>query len=352
MRLRFLNFLMIAALLAVAAVCAQAQNTDTPQDPNEDETARGTFLSSRPPAASGGSGLSGSAGSGPSTSNVTSTGGKSTVGVGGSTGKSTTSGKSTTTGRTSTGRTSTGRMSTGRTSTGRTSTGKSTGGTTTAGTTGATKNYANQPIGLGYSIYMRDTSGSPVRTDPTRSFRAGDAIRIAMETNIDGYLYVFHTENDGAPEMIFPDARLSGGKNWVDAHVPREIPSSQELNPSYRWFTFDNKPAIERLYIVVARQPLTGIPTGADLVRLCGQSPTACPLKMSETDWSQVKIGLQSRVVVSKMNVYGQVETTTERESTARGLGLPADAPAPTVVRMSAVSTDKTLVTAIDLIHN
>ncbi|MEO6394263.1 MAG: DUF4384 domain-containing protein, partial [Pyrinomonadaceae bacterium] len=295
-------------------------------------------------APAGGSSLTGSASTGTSTSNVTSTGGgKSTVGVTGSTGKSTT------TGRTSTGRTSTGRTSTGRTSTGRTSTGKTTGGTTTAGTT---KNYANQPIGLGYSIYMRDGSGSPVRTDPNRSFIAGDAIRIALETNIDGYLYVFHTENDGAPEMIFPDARLSGGKNWVDAHVPREVPSSQEIEPSYRWFTFDNKPAVERLYIVVARQPLVGIPTGADLVKLCAKAKNTCPLKMSETDWSQVKFALQSRVVVSKMTVYGQAETTTERESTARGLGLPADAPAPTVVRMSAVSTDKALVTAIDLIHN
>jgi hypothetical protein len=340
MRLRFLNFLMMAALLAVAAVCVQAQEGETPQDPNADETARGTFLSSRPPAATGGSSLTGGAGAGPSTSNVTTTG-KSTTG-------STSTGKSTT-GKSTTGKSTTGKSTTGRTSTGKTTTGKTTGGTSTAGTT---KNYANKPIGLGYSIYMRDANGSPVRTDPSVAFRAGDAIRILMETNTDGYLYVFHTENDGAPTMLYPDFRLNGGKNWVDAHVPREIPSREEVDPANRWFVFDNKPAIERLYIVVSREPLPAIPTGADLVKYCKQTNVLCPLRMSETNWAEVKLALKSRVVVSKMNVYGQAETTTERESTTRGLGLPANAPAPSVVRMSAVSTDKTLVTAIDLLHN
>ena len=219
-------------------------------------------------------------------------------------------------------------------------------------TGGSVKNYAATPIGLGYSIYMRDPNGYPVRVDPNRSFTAGESIRIALETNIDGYLYVFHTENGGAPEMIFPDARLSGGRNFVEGHVPREIPSSLEAVPAYRWFTFDNKPAVERLYIVVSREKLIGIPTGDDLVRLCNKTSSACPLKLSDPDWQQVKVSLQSRVVVSQMKVYGQVESSVERDSVSRGLGLPQDAPPPTVVRMSAVSTDKVLVTAIDLNHN
>ena len=335
MRSRFLSILMTIAFMAAAGVCAQAQNADTPQDPNADETARGAFLSSRPPAATGGASLTGSGGAVQGTSNLT----PNTNSSGGS---------KSTSGRTSTGRTSTGRTSTGRTSA--KNTGKSSTGTMNTG--GSVKSYSATPIGLGYSIFMRDPNGYPVRVDPTRNFTAGESIRIALETNIDGYLYVFHTENNGPPEMIFPDARLSGGKNWIESHVPREIPSSLEINPAYRWFTFDNRPAVERLYIVVSREKLAGIPTGADLVRLCGQNPTACPLKMSDSDWNQVKINMQSRVVVSQMKVYGQVETSTERESVSRGLGLPQDAPPPTVVRMSAVSTDKVLVTAIDLNHN
>src|SRR5216110_778305 len=74
-------------------------------------------------------------------------------------------------------------------------------------------------IALGYTIFMRDVNGRAVRVDPGREFHNGDRIRISLEPNVDGYVYVFHTEGDGQPEMIFPDARLEGGENWVEAHV-------------------------------------------------------------------------------------------------------------------------------------
>src|SRR5437764_13624770 len=60
-----------------------------------------------------------------------------------------------------------------------------------------------EAIGLGYTLYLRDVNGRAVRVEPTREFHNGDRIRISLEPNIDGYLYVFHTEGDGAPEMIF-----------------------------------------------------------------------------------------------------------------------------------------------------
>lgn len=63
-------------------------------------------------------------------------------------------------------------------------------------------------IALGYTIFMRDMNGRAVRVDPAREFHNGDRIRISLEPNVDGYVYVFHTENDGPPEMIYPDARL------------------------------------------------------------------------------------------------------------------------------------------------
>src|ERR1041385_7375121 len=56
-----------------------------------------------------------------------------------------------------------------------------------------------EAIGLGYTLYLRDVNGRAVRVEPTREFHNGDRIRISLEPNIDGYLYVFHTEGDGAP---------------------------------------------------------------------------------------------------------------------------------------------------------
>src|SRR2546423_12634569 len=49
--------------------------------------------------------------------------------------------------------------------------------------TGNTRVHAaasNAPIGLGYSFFIRDQGGQPVRVDPAREFHAGDRIRLSF----------------------------------------------------------------------------------------------------------------------------------------------------------------------------
>jgi hypothetical protein len=75
-------------------------------------------------------------------------------------------------------------------------------------------------IGLGYTLYQRAESGEVKRVRASQPFYENDQVRFVIEPNIDGYLYIFYTENDGEPEMIFPDHRLSQGANQVKAHVP------------------------------------------------------------------------------------------------------------------------------------
>jgi hypothetical protein len=198
---------------------------------------------------------------------------------------------------------------------------------------------------------MRDGMGDAMRIDPAREFRAGDRIRISMEANTDGYLYVFHTENDGPPTLIFPDNRLNDGDNTIDAHVPYEVPSPFEASENLRWFTFDDKPANERLYIVITRSPIPGIPIGDDLVRFCKNNQASCPLRMSPEVWARANQGSSGGVKVSKSTSYGQKQTRGEIESTTRGLGLDQSAPEPSVVRMNVSTNDSVLVTTLDLVH-
>ena len=81
-----------------------------------------------------------------------------------------------------------------------------------------------QRLGLGLTLFMRDSNGLAVRTDPTRVFQNGDRVRVLLETNADGYLYIFNTTNDGPAVMIYPDADLDEAGNYLQAHVPFEIP--------------------------------------------------------------------------------------------------------------------------------
>jgi hypothetical protein len=233
---------------------------------------------------------------------------------------------------------------------------KNTGAKNGGAETGVAYNAAaaskSRPIGLGYTLFTLGDNGEAVRTDPARQFRTGEAIRIALETNTDGYLYIFHTENNGEPSMIFPDARLGGGNNLVKAHVPYEIPSSQEEREDMRWFIFKDPPAEERLYIVLTRQPIAGVPTGDALANYCSDAQHMCPWRPASAMWTELK-GAQEReqVAVSRVKDQGRTQTSDEREATTRGLGLGAGAPSPSVIRMTASSNTNMLVTAIDLIH-
>ncbi|MDQ1592542.1 MAG: hypothetical protein QOG71_3169 [Pyrinomonadaceae bacterium] len=218
-------------------------------------------------------------------------------------------------------------------------------------TTGEVESKPRQ-LGLGYTFFTLGDNGLAVRTDSSRQFRTGEAIRVALETNTDGYLYIFHTENDGAPSMIFPDTRLNGGGNFVRAHVPYEIPSSAEATEEMRWFVFKDPPAAERLYIVLARQPLAGVPTGEALANYCFDAQHTCPWRPAAAAWTELKAAQErEQVAVSKVNDQGRARTADEREATSRGLGLGAGAPTPSVIRLTASPNAKMLVTAIDLIH-
>jgi hypothetical protein len=320
MRLKNFVFPLLIALMTGVTFSAQAQD--------EDEGVRGAFLTTRP------------------TASVTAA-----VSTGSSSGKTNT-GAPRRHRRPPTRTSSTSSRTTSRTQT----TGASTGNTSASvarnntGTT-ATINTGGAPIGLGYTLYMRDSNGDAVRVDPEREFRTGDRVRVLMETNTDGYLYIFNTTDGGDPVMIYPDAQLDEGGNYVEAHVPTEVPASTASEERLRWFTFDAKPGTERLYIVVTREPLPAVPIEDDLVAYCRQNQGKCPWRPSSTLWAQVRAGMNAQVKMVKSKTYGQVQTSGEREATTRGLSVSQSEPPPSVIRINVSSNTGLLVTTLDLIH-
>src|SRR5262245_27353895 len=49
-----------------------------------------------------------------------------------------------------------------------------------------------EPVALGFTLYQRGPGSEPVRVSPAKVFHSGDALRLIIESNIDGYLYIFH----------------------------------------------------------------------------------------------------------------------------------------------------------------
>ena len=219
------------------------------------------------------------------------------------------------------------------------------------GPTGSTPTPVNaRRIGLGVTLFMRDSNGLAVRVDPDHVFRKGDRVRVLLESNTDGYLYIFNTTDDGPATMIYPDAELDEAGNYLQAHVPFEIPSSASTDERLRWFAFDQVAGTERLFFVFTREPLSGIPIDDDLIALCKDSKERCPVRPSDEVWAAVQKHLQEPLKTDKAQEYGSAQTSTEKQATARGLGLSKEDPPPSLVMMAS-STRPTLVATLDLIH-
>jgi hypothetical protein len=106
---------------------------------------------------------------------------------------------------------------------------------------------ATYPLGVRCSILKREGSES-VEVGSNEVFRSGDRIRLRVEVNGSGYLYIIHRGSSGVWKPLFPSAEVAGGDNRVEKGKPYEIP------PGYV-FTFDEQPGEERLFIVLSRQP-------------------------------------------------------------------------------------------------
>ena len=190
---------------------------------------------------------------------------------------------------------------------------------------------ADGSLGLGYTLVRRAPSGLPVRVGPGEELADGDQIRIVVEANEDGYLYVFNTDDrGGAPVMIFPDARLDAGANRVRAHVPYELPSSRSRDEGLRWLHLADGPVTDRLHVVVTREPLAGVPSGDELVRLCASDAAECVWQPPAELWASIE-ALPAPARRSVLAIAGR-QTGAERSAIDRSVRLRPTAPAPSVV--------------------
>jgi hypothetical protein len=198
---------------------------------------------------------------------------------------------------------------------------------------------------------MRDSNGLAVRTDPNRVFRSGDRLRVLLETNADGYLYIFNTTDGGKPSMIYPNSELDEGGNYIESHVPFEIPASVAENERLRWLIFDQQAGAERLFFVFTREPLLAIPIEDDLINYCKQNRNQCPIQPSTEQWARIQTELSVPLQVAKAEAYGKTQTSAETHASTRGIGLSKNDPEPSLVMMTASANTDLLVAMLELIH-
>ncbi|MEW6730054.1 MAG: DUF4384 domain-containing protein [Acidobacteriota bacterium] len=95
-------------------------------------------------------------------------------------------------------------------------------------------------------ILKQASDGSLVPAAPNRTFQKGDQIRIAFESNFDGFVYIVNVTPGGKKLVLFPYAketnRIINGQHY-------ELPSDST-------FIFDEEKGIEIVQVIMSREPI------------------------------------------------------------------------------------------------
>ncbi len=154
-------------------------------------------------------------------------------------------------------------------------------------------------LGLRYSILKRTADGQE-EVDAASVFHAGDRIRLGIEVNSPGHLYIVNRGSSGSWNVLFPSPEVAGGDNRVLPGMRYEIPSGYT-------FTFDERAGEEKLFIVLSRQP---VPDLERLIYSLGEG--AQPAKPAEPQ--QPKLMLASNVAPIDDNLVGRLRRAYSRD--------------------------------------
>ncbi len=210
---------------------------------------------------------------------------------------------------------------------------------------------APRPLALGYTILMKDDTGRLFAADPAREFKTGDRFAVALETNADGYLYLFSAENGRDPELLFPNAQIDGGANAVQAHARATFPTGPGADVEY-FIDVTDPPATEHLFVVFSRRPLADVPAGEALVKFCGKDLEDCAWRPTPAQWAGITAGAKGRGVTEAKNAQlAQAPQPVMPATLQRGLKVKREDPKPAVVRVNDSADADVLVTEIVLTH-
>jgi hypothetical protein len=109
-----------------------------------------------------------------------------------------------------------------------------------------------RPLGLRYAL-VQVVNGAEQEVNPTATFRSGDQVRVKVEGNRDGYLYVIARGSSGVWKPLFPAADINGGDNRITARRAQRLPSNTQA------FTFDDQAGQEQLFVIYSAEPVKDV---------------------------------------------------------------------------------------------
>jgi serine/threonine protein kinase len=94
------------------------------------------------------------------------------------------------------------------------------------------------------SLIRRDKRGNEETVSPETRFYNNDGVRIRIQADQNGFLYILSRGSSGKVSMLYPDRRIQGGNNQIVKEQVVSIPTGAG------WIKFDNKTGTELIYLV------------------------------------------------------------------------------------------------------
>ena len=110
-------------------------------------------------------------------------------------------------------------------------------------------------MGIRYRITQLLEDCEQVPVDANSTFHAGDQIRLSLESNADGYLYILNQGTSGSWNYIFPHLTINNGDNFIRKGVEYTIPPRS-------WLRFDENPGDDVLIILLSKIRLDPFESG------------------------------------------------------------------------------------------
>jgi hypothetical protein len=104
-------------------------------------------------------------------------------------------------------------------------------------------------LGFRYTVALVDqATGKAEAVDPDRDFHKGECVRLEVESNHSGYLYVLSKQSSGGWLPLFPSSEMPDESNVAD-------PGQKVRAPKDYCFEINDPPGTETLFVVLSRSP-------------------------------------------------------------------------------------------------
>ena len=159
-------------------------------------------------------------------------------------------------------------------------------GTSLQNTTTLADDVVGPPLALKYRLLKRTAEGRYDEVDTDTVFQSGDKIRVSVESNDNGYLYIVQQGSSKTWNLLFPNEETESGSNRIQRNQEYDLPGGGR-------FTFDEQPGAERLFIVLTRQPE---PDLEKLIYALSQGTAAKPASTTDSQEKPKMMIAQNRI--------------------------------------------------------